>query len=203
MKSVETVNRASAVKRSKGLVVRLSRIKCRAGFPPEYARRITGDGLKTTRHGALIKPLSRLLVFPCTRCIALSSSTRAALTHIFVVFSLSEKTGVLSHASVKFHSRRGARDSGSNLGRLNPIVPSGRCLISLPVCFVFQQRERVASVVHRQETVDCLKKFNARRKLKVSPPRRVFFLFFSVFFFFLPARFALRRATSSRAYRPL
>ena len=31
----------------------------------------------------------------------------------------------------------------------------------------FQQRERVAAVVHRQETVDCLKKFNARRKLKV------------------------------------
>nr|QHR97370.1 calcium/calmodulin-dependent protein kinase type II subunit alpha isoform C3 [Sogatella furcifera] len=28
------------------------------------------------------------------------------------------------------------------------------------------QRERVASVAHRQETVDCLKKFNARRKLK-------------------------------------
>ncbi|XP_011340945.1 calcium/calmodulin-dependent protein kinase type II alpha chain isoform X10 [Ooceraea biroi] len=28
------------------------------------------------------------------------------------------------------------------------------------------QRERVASSVHRQETVDCLKKFNARRKLK-------------------------------------
>jgi len=27
-------------------------------------------------------------------------------------------------------------------------------------------RERVASVFHRQETVDCLKKFNARRKLK-------------------------------------
>ncbi|TRY81047.1 hypothetical protein TCAL_06492 [Tigriopus californicus] len=27
-------------------------------------------------------------------------------------------------------------------------------------------RDRVASVVHRQETVDCLKKFNARRKLK-------------------------------------
>ncbi|CAD5123599.1 DgyrCDS11929 [Dimorphilus gyrociliatus] len=27
-------------------------------------------------------------------------------------------------------------------------------------------RERVASVVHRQETVECLKKFNARRKLK-------------------------------------
>lgn len=32
--------------------------------------------------------------------------------------------------------------------------------------YVLQQRERVASVVHRQETVDCLKKFNARRKLK-------------------------------------
>ncbi|KJH46872.1 kinase domain protein [Dictyocaulus viviparus] len=29
-------------------------------------------------------------------------------------------------------------------------------------------RERVASVMHRQDTVDCLKKFNARRKLKVS-----------------------------------
>lgn len=37
-------------------------------------------------------------------------------------------------------------------------------------CSVFQQRERVASVVHRQETVDCLKKFNARRKLKVIFP---------------------------------
>nr|QCC72450.1 calcium/calmodulin dependent protein kinase II [Onchidium reevesii] len=32
------------------------------------------------------------------------------------------------------------------------------------------QRERVASVVHRQETVDCLKKFNARRKLKGATP---------------------------------
>ena len=31
-----------------------------------------------------------------------------------------------------------------------------------------QNREKFASVVHRQETVDCLKKFNARRKLKVS-----------------------------------
>ena len=31
---------------------------------------------------------------------------------------------------------------------------------------IFQQRERVASMVHRQETVECLKKFNARRKLK-------------------------------------
>lgn len=33
----------------------------------------------------------------------------------------------------------------------------------------FQNRERVASKVHRQETLDGLKKFNARRKLKVSP----------------------------------
>lgn len=36
------------------------------------------------------------------------------------------------------------------------------------------QRERVASVVHRQETVDCLKKFNARRKLKVCTPNRAY-----------------------------
>lgn len=34
--------------------------------------------------------------------------------------------------------------------------------------FPLQNRERIASAVHRQETVDCLKKFNARRKLKVS-----------------------------------
>lgn len=32
-----------------------------------------------------------------------------------------------------------------------------------------QQRSTVASMMHRQETVDCLKKFNARRKLKVRP----------------------------------
>lgn len=30
-----------------------------------------------------------------------------------------------------------------------------------------QQRSTVASMMHRQETVECLKKFNARRKLKV------------------------------------
>jgi hypothetical protein len=29
-------------------------------------------------------------------------------------------------------------------------------------------RDRVASMMHRQDTVDCLRKFNARRKLKVS-----------------------------------
>ncbi|CAH1119545.1 unnamed protein product [Phaedon cochleariae] len=34
------------------------------------------------------------------------------------------------------------------------------------ILYILLQRERVASVVHRQETVDCLKKFNARRKLK-------------------------------------
>ncbi len=33
---------------------------------------------------------------------------------------------------------------------------------------VSQQRERVAASVHRQQTVDCLKQFNARRKLKVA-----------------------------------
>uniref|UniRef100_A0A1I8GC06 calcium/calmodulin-dependent protein kinase n=1 Tax=Macrostomum lignano TaxID=282301 RepID=A0A1I8GC06_9PLAT len=32
------------------------------------------------------------------------------------------------------------------------------------------QRERIASVMHRQETVECLKKFNARRKLKGKLP---------------------------------
>ena len=32
----------------------------------------------------------------------------------------------------------------------------------------------MASVVHRQETVDCLKKFNARRKLKVSTRAALF-----------------------------
>uniref|UniRef100_A0A672SEZ3 calcium/calmodulin-dependent protein kinase n=1 Tax=Sinocyclocheilus grahami TaxID=75366 RepID=A0A672SEZ3_SINGR len=31
------------------------------------------------------------------------------------------------------------------------------------------QRSTVASMMHRQETVECLRKFNARRKLKVSP----------------------------------
>ena len=31
-----------------------------------------------------------------------------------------------------------------------------------------QQRSTVASMMHRQETVECLRKFNARRKLKVS-----------------------------------
>uniref|UniRef100_A0A673KT07 calcium/calmodulin-dependent protein kinase n=1 Tax=Sinocyclocheilus rhinocerous TaxID=307959 RepID=A0A673KT07_9TELE len=33
---------------------------------------------------------------------------------------------------------------------------------------LWQQRSTVASMMHRQETVECLKKFNARRKLKVS-----------------------------------
>jgi len=44
-----------------------------------------------------------------------------------------------------------------------------------------QQRERVASVVHRQETVDCLKKFNARRKLKVKiakTTRQILYFYF-------------------------
>uniref|UniRef100_A0A452HMV8 calcium/calmodulin-dependent protein kinase n=1 Tax=Gopherus agassizii TaxID=38772 RepID=A0A452HMV8_9SAUR len=35
------------------------------------------------------------------------------------------------------------------------------------------QRSTVASMMHRQETVDCLKKFNARRKLKVR--KKIFF----------------------------
>lgn len=42
------------------------------------------------------------------------------------------------------------------------------------------QRERVASSVHRQETVDCLKKFNARRKLKVNKTQHMQFDPYSV-----------------------
>lgn len=45
-----------------------------------------------------------------------------------------------------------------------------------------QQRSTVASMMHRQETVECLKKFNARRKLKVrliSPPLLSSLLFLS------------------------
>jgi len=33
--------------------------------------------------------------------------------------------------------------------------------------FVFVQQKSIAPMVHRQQTVDSLKKFNARRKLKV------------------------------------
>ncbi|XP_076368409.1 calcium/calmodulin-dependent protein kinase type II delta chain-like isoform X2 [Tachypleus tridentatus] len=41
-------------------------------------------------------------------------------------------------------------------------ITASEALIHPWIC----QRERVASTLHRQETVDCLKKFNARRKLK-------------------------------------
>lgn len=34
-----------------------------------------------------------------------------------------------------------------------------------------QHRSTVASMMHRQETVECLRKFNARRKLKVGGPK--------------------------------
>lgn len=44
----------------------------------------------------------------------------------------------------------------------NKRITAGEALKHPWIC----QRERVASVMHRQETVDCLKKFNARRKLK-------------------------------------
>ena len=55
---------------------------------------------------------------------------------------------------------------------LGPTICRSNVRIFFPPCplvpmpYLPQQRERVASVVHRQETVDCLKKFNARRKLK-------------------------------------
>lgn len=38
----------------------------------------------------------------------------------------------------------------------------------LPFPLYLKQRSTVASMMHRQETVECLRKFNARRKLKVS-----------------------------------
>lgn len=48
------------------------------------------------------------------------------------------------------------------------VVPYLFCVCSnLPRLSVMQQRSTVASMMHRQETVECLKKFNARRKLKV------------------------------------
>ena len=46
----------------------------------------------------------------------------------------------------------------------------------------FQQRERVASMVHRQETVECLKKFNARRKLITNWALKGHEVFLQVFF---------------------
>lgn len=45
-------------------------------------------------------------------------------------------------------------------------LPSAHWLLPL----FLQHRSTVASCMHRQETVDCLKKFNARRKLKVTGP---------------------------------
>lgn len=48
-------------------------------------------------------------------------------------------------------------------------LPVGSCWTGLTLRphFSPQHRSTVASCMHRQETVDCLKKFNARRKLKV------------------------------------
>lgn len=51
---------------------------------------------------------------------------------------------------------------GRGGGGAGPQCCAGCELSPLP-----QQRSTVASMMHRQETVDCLKKFNARRKLKV------------------------------------
>uniref|UniRef100_A0A8C2CNP8 calcium/calmodulin-dependent protein kinase n=1 Tax=Cyprinus carpio TaxID=7962 RepID=A0A8C2CNP8_CYPCA len=47
------------------------------------------------------------------------------------------------------------------------------------------QRSTVASMMHRQETVECLKKFNARRKLKLCLSAYSFAQFFTFFFFSL------------------
>lgn len=46
--------------------------------------------------------------------------------------------------------------------------PSDRLSNGPVTGFLPQQRSTVASMMHRQETVECLKKFNARRKLKVN-----------------------------------
>uniref|UniRef100_A0A673HMR5 calcium/calmodulin-dependent protein kinase n=1 Tax=Sinocyclocheilus rhinocerous TaxID=307959 RepID=A0A673HMR5_9TELE len=43
------------------------------------------------------------------------------------------------------------------------------------------QRSTVASMVHRQETVECLRKFNARRKLKTLSANLYFYTYFPVF----------------------
>lgn len=43
-----------------------------------------------------------------------------------------------------------------------------RCIYNVVSSVNIQQRSTVASMMHRQETVECLRKFNARRKLKVS-----------------------------------
>uniref|UniRef100_A0A8C3AFR1 calcium/calmodulin-dependent protein kinase n=1 Tax=Cyclopterus lumpus TaxID=8103 RepID=A0A8C3AFR1_CYCLU len=48
------------------------------------------------------------------------------------------------------------------------------------------QRSTVASMMHRQETVECLKKFNARRKLKGFPYFISFLLFLFYLFFCIP-----------------
>lgn len=76
--------------------------------------------------------------------------------------------------SVQAHHRRRGAEASVDL-RKRPAhhsdnLPIDHSPVSLSTFFIrwLQQRERVASVVHRQETVDCLKKFNARRKLKVS-----------------------------------
>ena len=62
---------------------------------------------------------------------------------------------------------------------------------------LLQQRERVASVVHRQETVDCLKKFNARRKLKVG----IIFIF-QCYCLFYPFRHAVGVGHVSKVQDP-
>ncbi|KAI3376644.1 hypothetical protein L3Q82_017080 [Scortum barcoo] len=48
--------------------------------------------------------------------------------------------------------------------RLKP--PPMNTALSTTLSLCLQQRSTVASMMHRQETVECLKKFNARRKLK-------------------------------------
>ncbi|CAM4746564.1 unnamed protein product [Rotaria magnacalcarata] len=62
------------------------------------------------------------------------------------------------------------------------------------------QRERVAGTIHRQETVDCLRKFNARRKLK----NMFLVIFFFICFFgaILSTMFVNRTLIPSNRSRP-
>lgn len=58
-----------------------------------------------------------------------------------------------------------SRLSSNKRPPMKPLHNTTHCLLCS------QQRSTVASMMHRQETVECLKKFNARRKLKVSDNR--------------------------------
>ncbi|XP_064603204.1 calcium/calmodulin-dependent protein kinase type II delta chain-like isoform X3 [Liolophura sinensis] len=61
-------------------------------------------------------------------------------------------------------------DAKNLINSMLTVNPAKRITASEALRHPWICRERVASAVHRQETVDCLKKFNARRKLKIWAP---------------------------------